>query len=117
MWSEAVTTRKAANHIQMTGLMRVSSYRGLSLGGFHCLAYWEWGPRDTEHTLVCVYGRTRQDRDFGILVRTQSDWLALSEGCTQQQYGADMNVTFARPDVEEVNREHFPSIPARSQRR
>jgi hypothetical protein len=49
---------------------RLSSYQGLSLGGFHRLAYWEWGPREAERTLVCVHGLTRQGRDFDVLART-----------------------------------------------
>ena len=49
---------------------RLASYQGLSLGGFHRLAYWEWGPREAERTLVCVHGLTRQGRDFDVLART-----------------------------------------------
>jgi hypothetical protein len=49
---------------------RLESYRGLFLGGFHRLAYWEWGPREAERTLVCVHGLTRQGRDFDPLART-----------------------------------------------
>ena len=99
---------------------RLSSYLGLSLGGFHRLAYWEWGPREAERTLVCVHGLTRQGRDFDVLARTfarkgyrvicpdlvgrgQSGWLAQPAGYTLLQYGADMNALFARLDVEEVD--------------
>ena len=49
---------------------RLASNQGLSLGGFHRLAYWEWGPREAERTLVCVHGLTRQGRDFDVLART-----------------------------------------------
>ena len=76
---------------------RSRSYLGLSLGGFHRLAYWEWGPREAERTLVCVHGLTRQGRDFDVLARTfarqgwrvicpdlvgrgQSGWLAQPAG-------------------------------------
>ena len=99
---------------------RLAGYLGLSLGGFHRLAYWEWGPRDAERTLICVHGLTRQGRDFDILARTfarqgwrvicpdlvgrgQSGWLAQPAGYTLLQYGADMNALLARLDVEEVD--------------
>jgi pimeloyl-ACP methyl ester carboxylesterase len=99
---------------------RLASYRGLSLGGFHRLAYWEWGPQDAERTLVCVHGLTRQGRDFDVLARTfarkgyrvicpdlvgrgQSAWLVKPDGYTLLQYGADMNALFARLDVEEID--------------
>ena len=99
---------------------RLSSYQGLSLGGFHRLAYWEWGPREAERTLVCVHGLTRQGRDFDVLARTfarkgyrvicpdlvgrgQSGWLAQPAGYTLLQYGADRNALVARLDVEEID--------------
>ena len=99
---------------------RLASYLGLSLSGFHRLAYWEWGPRDAERTMICVHGLTRQGRDFDILARTfarqgwrvicpdlvgrgQSGWLAQPAGYTLLQYGADMNALLARLDVEEVD--------------
>jgi pimeloyl-ACP methyl ester carboxylesterase len=94
--------------------------QGLSLGGFHRLAYWEWGPRDAARTLVCVHGLTRQGRDFDFLARTlagrgwrvvcpdlvgrgRSGWLRHPEGYTLLQYGADANALLARLDVEEVD--------------
>src|SRR3954452_3797273 len=99
---------------------RLSSYQGLSLGGFHRLAYWAWGQQEAERTLVCVHGLTRQARDFDLLARTfarrgwrvicpdlvgrgQSSWLAQPAGYTLLQYGADMNALLARLDVEEVD--------------
>jgi len=99
---------------------RLASLHGLSLGGFHRLAYWEWGPPDAERTLVCVHGLTRQGRDFDFLARIfagngwrvvcpdlvgrgRSGWLRHPEGYTLLQYGADMNALLARLDVEEVD--------------
>ena len=61
-------TRSHAAYCRVTP--RLASYLGLSLGGFHRLAYWEWGPPEAERTLVCVHGLTRQARDFDILART-----------------------------------------------
>lgn len=99
---------------------RLATFLGLSLGGFHRLAYWEWGPPDAERTVVCVHGLTRQGRDFDFLARHfackgwrvvcpdlvgrgQSGWLRHAEGYTLLQYGADMNALLARLDVEEVD--------------
>ena len=45
------------------------SFLGLSLSGFHHLAYWEWGHEDAERTVICVHGLTRQGRDFDVLAR------------------------------------------------
>jgi pimeloyl-ACP methyl ester carboxylesterase len=99
---------------------RLGTFHGLSLGGFHRVAYWEWGPRSAERTLVCVHGLTRQGRDFDFLARTfagrgwrvvcpdlvgrgRSGWLRHPEGYTLLQYGADANALLARLDVEEVD--------------
>lgn len=96
------------------------SFLGLSLGGFHHLAYWEWGHADAERTVVCVHGLTRQGRDFDVLARAlvrqgcrvvcpdlvgrgRSGWLDQAAGYTLLQYGADINALLARLDVEEVD--------------
>lgn len=99
---------------------RLVSYLGLSMAGFHRLAYWEWGPREAERTVVCVHGLTRQGRDFDMLARAfarqgwrvicpdlvgrgRSGWLTEPDNYTLVQYGADMNALLARLDVEEVD--------------
>ena len=99
---------------------RLGSLLGLSLSGFHRVAYWEWGPEDAERTVVCVHGLTRQGRDFDALARAlvregrrvvcpdlvgrgRSGWLADPDGYTLLQYGADMNALLARLDVDEVD--------------
>ena len=46
---------------------RVGFVRGLSLKGFHRVAYADWGPLDAPETVVCVHGLTRQGRDFDFL--------------------------------------------------
>lgn len=99
---------------------RLRSLLGLSLSGFHQLAYWEWGELDAERTVVCVHGLTRQGRDFDVLAQTlvcrgwrvicpdlvgrgRSGWLHQPAGYTLLQYGADMNALLARLDVDEVD--------------
>ncbi len=93
---------------------------GLSMDGFHRLAYWEWGDRNAERTVVCVHGLTRQARDFDMLARAlvrrgcrvicpdlvgrgRSGWLRRPAGYTLLQYGADMNAVLARLEVDEVD--------------
>jgi pimeloyl-ACP methyl ester carboxylesterase len=99
---------------------RLDSFLGLSLGGFHRVAYWDWGPVDAERTVVCVHGLTRQGRDFDALAqvlvqsgwrvvcpdlvgRGRSAWLRNPAGYTLLQYGADMNALLARLDVKAVD--------------
>ena len=37
--------------------------------GFTRVAYTEWGPRESEQTVLCVHGLTRNGRDFDFLAR------------------------------------------------
>jgi len=37
--------------------------------GQHRRAYWQWGPPQAAHTVVCVHGLTRQGRDFDRLAQ------------------------------------------------
>ena len=41
--------------------------RGLSLTGFHNLAYVDWGPKEDDVPVICVHGLSRQGRDFDYL--------------------------------------------------
>lgn len=45
---------------------RQGRLRYLLAGGFHGMAWWEWGPEDGA-PVVCVHGLTRTGRDFDIL--------------------------------------------------
>ena len=58
---------KAKRQAGRSGEPRLNTYLGLSLSGFHKVAYWEWGPPDAPRTAVCVHGLTRQGRDFDFL--------------------------------------------------
>jgi pimeloyl-ACP methyl ester carboxylesterase len=99
---------------------RLKTYLGLSLSGFHQVAYWEWGPEDAARTAICLHGVTRQGRDFDFLAeklvregyrvvcpdlvgRGESDWLKDPREYTLIQYGADMNALLARLNVDEVD--------------
>ncbi len=79
-------------------------------GAGHRMAYWEWGPAQAAHVVVCVHGLSRQGRDFDVLAqalvaqgagavrvvcpdvvgRGQSDWLVDPLGYQIPTYTADM---------------------------
>src|SRR3989338_11012379 len=57
----------------MLGRMPVSfsreSFLSLSPGGFHRIAYLDWGKHAAKHVVVCVHGLSRNSRDFDFLAR------------------------------------------------
>lgn len=79
-------------------------------GAGHRMAFWDWGPSDAGHVVVCVHGLSRQGRDFDVLAqalvakgcgsvrvicpdvvgRGKSDWLADPLGYQISTYAADM---------------------------
>jgi pimeloyl-ACP methyl ester carboxylesterase len=100
--------------------MRERSYLGLSAGGFHRVAYAEWGAPDAARTAVCVHGLTRNGRDFDPLAealaaagwrvvcpdvvgRGRSDWLDDPAGYAFPQYLDDMAALIARLDAERID--------------
>ncbi len=95
---------------------------GLGFHGFHRLNYLEWGDVEkfqSQETLVCVHGLTRNAHDFDyfaqklcdqyrivcpdVVGRGDSDHLEASDGYNYLQYNADMNALIARLNVTEVN--------------
>ncbi|MFL9910057.1 alpha/beta fold hydrolase [Paraburkholderia sp. RL17-337-BIB-A] len=89
-------------------------------GGFHKLAYTEWGPPTAEQTVVCVHGVSRTGRDFDMLAaalaakgmrvivpdlpgRGRSEWLASPSHYTDRAYTRAMSTLIARLDVEKVD--------------
>jgi pimeloyl-ACP methyl ester carboxylesterase len=97
----------------MDPIMREQSFLGLSAGGFHRVAYAEWGERDAARTAVCVHGLTRNGRDFDALAgalaaegmrvacpdmvgRGRSGRLADPMGYGMPQYLQDMTALIAR---------------------
>jgi pimeloyl-ACP methyl ester carboxylesterase len=48
---------------------RFHTYPLLGSHGFTRVAYTEWGPRESEQTVLCVHGLTRNGRDFDFLAR------------------------------------------------
>jgi pimeloyl-ACP methyl ester carboxylesterase len=99
---------------------RKGNILGLSLTGFHEVAYVDWGPIDGAVPVVCIHGLNRQGRDFDYLAahlaalgrrvicpdlvgRGRSGRLRNPDEYALPQYCADMNALFARMDVKEVD--------------
>ena len=92
--------------------MREDSFLGLSTGGFHRVAYTEWGDERDDRLAVCVHGLTRNGRDFDelakalqkkrriacpdIVGRGRSDWLTDKSQYNFITYCADMTALLAR---------------------
>jgi pimeloyl-ACP methyl ester carboxylesterase len=99
--------------------MRQGSLLGLGPGGFHRIAYTEWGDPANPRVLLCVHGLTRNGRDFDriaaamadrcrvvcpdIAGRGRSDWLPAAEHYGYPQYCADMTALIARTGAERVD--------------
>jgi pimeloyl-ACP methyl ester carboxylesterase len=93
---------------------------GLSLTGFHEVAYVDWGPVHAGVPVMCVHGLSRQGRDFDYVAaelaamgrrvvcpdlvgRGRSGKLRNSNEYALPQYCADMNALMARLDSEQVD--------------
>jgi pimeloyl-ACP methyl ester carboxylesterase len=92
--------------------LRQDDFLGLSTGGFHRVAYTEWGSRRERRVAMCVHGLTRNGRDFDVLARAlqrrrrvacpdivgrgRSDWLTDKSQYTFITYCADMTALLAR---------------------
>ena len=101
--------------------MNPKAYLGLSSGGFHRIAYSEWGqPNTTQSTVICVHGLTRNRHDFDPLAsylaqqghhifcpdiagRGDSDWLKNPAHYNFLQYIADMNALIARTAAKQID--------------
>jgi pimeloyl-ACP methyl ester carboxylesterase len=94
--------------------------RGLSMLGFHKIAVWEWGSKNSGPPVMCVHGLTRQARDFDVLARRlvaegrrvlcpdlpgrgHSDWLDDPMHYNLLTYANDMNTVLAWAHASEVN--------------
>src|SRR5436190_344826 len=92
--------------------MRQKYFFSLGDGGFHRIAYTEWGDHDNPHVVVCVHGLARNSRDFDFLAealaqdcrvvcmdvvgRGDSDWLDNKSEYTFTTYLADAAAMLAR---------------------
>jgi len=89
------------------------SVLSLSPGGFHRIAYLDWGRVASNHVVLCVHGLARNSRDFDFLAaelarkkcrvicpdvvgRGDSEWLADKKDYSFSTYLADAAVLLAR---------------------
>jgi pimeloyl-ACP methyl ester carboxylesterase len=88
------------------------SFVSLAPGGFHRIAYLDWGSASAAHSVVCVHGLARNSRDFDFLARAlaadcrvicpdvagrgDSEWLADKNDYRFSTYLADAAALIAR---------------------
>ncbi|MBI2754762.1 MAG: alpha/beta hydrolase [Betaproteobacteria bacterium] len=88
------------------------SLLSLAPGGFHRVAYFDWGSPGSDHVVVCVHGLARNSRDFDFLARDlaqrcrvvcmdvagrgESEWLADKGDYRFSTYLADAAALIAR---------------------
>jgi pimeloyl-ACP methyl ester carboxylesterase len=88
------------------------SFLSLAPGGFHRIAYQDWGSAVAPHVVVCVHGLARNSRDFDFLARQlasdcrvvcpdvagrgDSEWLADKSDYSFSTYLADAAALIAR---------------------
>jgi pimeloyl-ACP methyl ester carboxylesterase len=99
---------------------RAGTLDGLSLTGFHRIAYVDWGPLEGAIPVLCVHGLSRQGRDFDYVAvalaaigrrvvcpdlvgRGRSGKLRNANEYALPQYCADMNALVARLGSEQVD--------------
>src|SRR5258706_16085802 len=91
---------------------RQRSFLSLSVGGFHRIAYLDWGNPSSAHVTVCVHGLSRNCRDFDYLARElaahcrivcmdvvgrgDSEWLADKSDYSFSTYLTDAAMLIAR---------------------
>jgi pimeloyl-ACP methyl ester carboxylesterase len=100
--------------------MYEKQFYGRGPGGFHRIAYTEWGQASAQPPVICVHGLTRNGRDFDYLTRSlesdgrqafcpdmvgrgKSDWLANPADYNYPQYLTDMTALIARTGAESVD--------------
>jgi pimeloyl-ACP methyl ester carboxylesterase len=92
--------------------LKQQGYLGLDSGGFHRIAYTEWGAPNHDPPIVCVHGLSRNGRDFDYLAtalakdrhvvcpdlagRGRSDWLKDKRNYAFPTYCADLTALLAR---------------------
>ncbi len=96
----------------MSGTFRRESFLSLSTGGFHRIAYLDWGKPAAGQVVVCVHGLSRNSRDFDYLARElanhcrvacmdvvgrgDSEWLADKSEYSFSTYLTDAAMLIAR---------------------
>lgn len=116
MWKNLLI---ALRNVRYHASMRQQYFHALGDGGFHRIAYTEWGESSNPHTVVCVHGLARNSRDFDFLAaaltpecrvlcmdvvgRGASDWLESKADYTFSTYQSDAAAMLARADAEKLD--------------
>lgn len=95
------------------------SFLSLGPGGFHRIAFTDWGTQSGRKATVCVHGLTRSGRDFDVIAdalaangrvvcpdvagRGASDWLPNPDDYTYPNYMNDMAGLMAHIGAERVD--------------
>ena len=98
---------------------RAGSVLSLGPGGFHRIAFTDWGEQQPRKATVCVHGLTRNGRDFDVLAdalsshgrvvcpdvagRGASDWLSNPKDYIYPTYMNDMATLMAHIGAERVD--------------
>jgi pimeloyl-ACP methyl ester carboxylesterase len=98
--------------------MRQDFFHALGAGGFHRIAYTDWGDPKNPHVALCVHGLARNSRDFDFLAgaladdcrvicmdvagRGESDWLEVKSEYTFSTYQSDAAALVARVTTSEA---------------
>lgn len=93
-------------------LLREDSITSISKKGFHRISYFDWGKENSDDTVFCLHGLTRNRHDFDKLAsrlskrrrvicpdtagRGKSDWLRNPDDYQLQQYNMDLTVLISR---------------------
>jgi len=112
---EACQGRACAACTMLAGMgaaFQSGTFLSLSSGGFHRIAYLDWGKPASGHVVVCVHGLARNSRDFDFLARDlatdcrvicpdvagrgDSEWLADKGDYRFSTYLADAAALIAR---------------------
>src|SRR5207247_11089407 len=99
--------------------MRQKYFFSLGDGGFHRIAYTEWGDHDNPHVVVCVHGLSRNSRDFDFLAaaltpecrvvcmdvagRGESEWLEDKSYYSFATYQSDAAAMLARASASRID--------------
>src|SRR5436190_10115112 len=99
--------------------MQAKHFLALSTGGFHRVAYTEWGDPHNPRVVICVHGLTRNGRDFDFLAaaladryrvicpdvigRGKSDWLTNKADYGYPLYVGQMAALIAHTGADEVD--------------
>ena len=98
---------------------REEHFKSISQQGYHKVAYRDWGEENSDESVFCLHGLTRNSHDFDQLAKTMStqrrvicpdligrgnsEWLASSDDYQLSQYNLDFTVLTNKIGCEEYD--------------